>query len=275
MPVVVRGAAAGFEIIFQGKDWGRLYSTGMIGSVGKSFMSSGSKGMGGGQVVLRGWDAVREWKSVRPSLYTSSEPLTHFNSSQGQQKKGRTSPTTQDGYASSAVDSDCDDSPAGTPTPRSRTTSASSPTKPSPSTGLGSSFLSSLRTKMGGASSPTPPAPAAKREPNSTEEAMEGPRKKEDGGSGESVGEVDELVLVIHGIGQQLAATYESFNFVSVPRSSFQACRRALMRHYAGPRRQLASNGLHDAVHGTLARAAHPLEASPVHSRQMESRPQL
>ncbi|KAL8292387.1 hypothetical protein RQP46_000999 [Phenoliferia psychrophenolica] len=210
VPVVVRGAVAGFEVIFQGKDWGRLYSTGLIGSVGKSFMS-GSKGHGGGQVVLRGWEAAREWKKDR---------------------KAGTSPilTTAD----SALDSDVDDtSPTGTPTPRSRTSSAtSSVLKPAVSnSSLGSSFLSSLRSKMGGGTTvPTPVAQSKATgsqeesgEGNSTEEAMAGPRKKE-GGNEEGVGEVDELVLVVHGIGQKLAGTYESFNFVHAVNSLRTAC---------------------------------------------------
>lgn len=43
----------GIEVIFESAGRGRVYSKGMMASVSKSFLSSG-KGLGGGQVVLRG-----------------------------------------------------------------------------------------------------------------------------------------------------------------------------------------------------------------------------
>lgn len=46
-------AGAGIEVIFANGVEGRVYSKGFLGSMGKSFWSSG-KGLGGGQVVLRG-----------------------------------------------------------------------------------------------------------------------------------------------------------------------------------------------------------------------------
>ncbi|KAK4702406.1 hypothetical protein P7C70_g3817, partial [Phenoliferia sp. Uapishka_3] len=201
VPVVVRGAASGFEVIFQGKDWGRIYSTGVLGSLGKSY-KSGSKGHGGGQVVLRGWEAVREWRN------------------DAKKKRSPASLQTNDGYASSAAaDSDQEtSSPTASPAPRSRTSSSSATLKPSVSSGgLGSAFLSSLRNKMGGAVAPQPETSAkVSEQTNSTEEAMAGPRNTMEGVEVEEggVGEVNELVLVVHGIGQKLAGTYESFNFV-------------------------------------------------------------
>lgn len=88
----------------------------------------------------------------------------------------------------------------------------------------GSAFLSTLKQKLGGvaaasqdASQPDAPDPGLDKEVDAsvTAEAMEGPRKKEVGaggapkdseavgedgeGVGEGVGEVDELVLVVHG----------------------------------------------------------------------------
>lgn len=46
-------SGSGIEVIFQGEDEGRVYSQGWLGGMGKSFWTSG-KGLGGGQVVLRG-----------------------------------------------------------------------------------------------------------------------------------------------------------------------------------------------------------------------------
>ena len=115
--------------------------------------------------------------------------------------QGKSSSRSQEA-SSALLESDMDDSPSGTPTPRSRTSSTSSALKPATSSSsLGSGFLSSLRSKMGGlAPQPPPPKTGGAEDPlsNSTEEAMAGPRKKEGLGE-EGVGEVDELVLVVHG----------------------------------------------------------------------------
>lgn len=58
------GAEAGIEVIFTSESEGRVYSKGIIGSVGKSFLSSGS-GLGGGQVVIRGASVTTRCLSPR------------------------------------------------------------------------------------------------------------------------------------------------------------------------------------------------------------------
>ena len=62
-------SSGGIEVIFEGAARGRVYSRGMMGSMSKSFWSSG-KALGGGQVVLRG--ASSSSALVPPSL--SLEP---------------------------------------------------------------------------------------------------------------------------------------------------------------------------------------------------------
>ena len=182
------GAGAGIEVIFANATEGRVYSKGFLGSMGKNFWSSG-KGLGGGQVVLRGWDAMRSYHARKNAL------------------KHKKAPSATD--TSAIADSD-GESVGSTKDPRSRNGSSSSTAKAgafAPSTDSG--FFSSLKSKIYGA-----PAAAEQEEPeqgessneraNETAEAMAGPRNKEgDKGVGE-VGEVDELIIVCHGIGQKV-----------------------------------------------------------------------
>lgn len=86
-----------------------------------------------------------------------------------------------------------------------------SPTKPSfaPSTDT-TGFFSTLKSKIYGA--PTQVDSEAEQQgeggeerANETAEAMAGPRNKEGAGGEGEVGEVDELVLVCHGIGQKVS----------------------------------------------------------------------
>ncbi|GAA5973441.1 hypothetical protein JCM21900_006344, partial [Sporobolomyces salmonicolor] len=198
----------GIEVIFEGADKGRVYSKGMIGSVSKSFWSSG-KTLGGGQVVLRGWDAFRR--------YLASEA--------DKKKKPRTQLSAVSGDHASDSDSDV----GTTRGPRARTPSASSvpgdqrPASPAPG------FFSSLKSRFVGASASDGEWSEGERANriNETQQALEGPRQ-EDVAKGEgqraAIGEVDELVLVIHGIGQQLARTYESFNFTLAVNQFRSAC---------------------------------------------------
>ncbi|KAM0752102.1 hypothetical protein T439DRAFT_354980 [Meredithblackwellia eburnea MCA 4105] len=206
--IKVKGSVTPYEVIFQGKDWGRLYSATLMGSMGKSFLTSG-KAHGGGQVVLRGWDAVRNWKREK-------------------QEPKRPGVTTENSGGSAIDDTE---GSSATPQPRSRTTSSSTPTKP---TALGSGFLAAIKAKMGVVAAAEEKegvevAADKKSGADTTEEAMAGPRNRgtERGGatgSQDFVGEVDELVLVVHGIGQQLSTTYESFNFVHAVNSLRTAC---------------------------------------------------
>lgn len=186
------GAGAGIEVIFQSATEGRVYSKGFLGSMGKSFWSNG-KGLGGGQVVLRGWDAMRTYharKNAQKHKKTASVP-------------------------DSAIDTSDGESVTSSKDPRSRHGSSSSTTKGAFAPSTDSGFFSSLKSKIYGA-----PAAAEQEEPeqgessneraNETAEAMAGPRNKEgDKGVGE-VGEVDELIIVCHGIGQKVRRRLKS-----------------------------------------------------------------
>ncbi|GAA5917665.1 hypothetical protein JCM5296_007440 [Sporobolomyces johnsonii] len=200
----------GIEVIFEGADKGRVYSKGMIGSVSKSFWSSG-KTLGGGQVVLRGWDAFRR--------YLASEA--------DKKKKPRTQLSAVAG--DHASDSDSDVAGTSSRAPRARTASTSSVPGGQRSASPAPGFFSSLKSRFVGA--PASDGEGSEEERanriNETQQALEGPRK-EDAAKGEgqraAIGEVDELVLVIHGIGQQLARTYESFNFTLAVNQFRSAC---------------------------------------------------
>lgn len=199
LPISVAGSGMNaIEVIFQGDDQARLYSKGLMGSVGKSFMSSG-KGHGGGQVVLRGFEAMRNWKKSKGEVL------------QKKAKRVRTSSaaTATASGTDSAVESDLEESPITTPLPRSRTSSGSALTRPPAPTG----FFAALKSKMGvvvaaqedavGGGDEAERLEEAENERNATEEAMDGPRQREDGKSTGTpqeetvVGDVDELVLVV------------------------------------------------------------------------------
>ncbi|ORY84668.1 DDHD domain-domain-containing protein [Leucosporidium creatinivorum] len=193
---------AGIEVVFASANEGRVYSKGFLGSVGKGFWRGG-KTLGGGQVVLRGWDAMRTYHARKAA-----------------QKHKKAVPSTSE----SLHDSSDTDSIVSA----SKHDSTSSPTKPSfaPSTDAG--FFSLLKSKIYGA--PTNEQEQeqggedGEERANETAEAMAGPRNREgEEGVGE-VGEVDELVLVCHGIGQKLAGAYESFNFVHAVNQLRSAC---------------------------------------------------
>lgn len=109
---------------------------------------------------------------------------------------------------------------AASPAARSRTTSASSSAPRSASPGPG--FFSSLKSRIVGPTVPSEgttsdteealKAHAASVDPaaNQTQEALEQPRA-------DKIGAVDELLLIVHGIGQGLAASYDSFGLFLAP----------------------------------------------------------
>ncbi|BGP01102.1 hypothetical protein JCM10021v2_004798 [Rhodotorula toruloides] len=182
----------GIEVIFEGKDRGRVYSKGMLGSMSKSLFSNG-KGLGGGQVVLRGWDALKAYIQEKA------------------QKKAPTAKTAPDTTAAVTSDSDTEGSSARR-RPRADSASTTGSVKRSESPGPG--LFASLRHRIVGGPAPSadgaataPPAAEVEGKlPNETQEAVQ---LRE-----EEIGTADELVLVIHGIGQSLAASYDSFNFL-------------------------------------------------------------
>ncbi|BGP25715.1 DDHD domain containing protein [Rhodotorula toruloides] len=183
----------GIEVIFEGKDRGRVYSKGMLGSMSKSLFSNG-KSLGGGQVVLRGWDALKAYIQEK-----------------AQKKAPAPKAAAADTTAAVTSDSDTEGSSARRrPRADSASTTGSGKRSESPGPGL----FASLRQRIVGGPGPAAEAvatalPATEVDgklPNETQEAVQ---LRE-----EEIGTADELVLVIHGIGQSLAASYDSFNFL-------------------------------------------------------------
>ncbi|GAA6060583.1 hypothetical protein JCM10212_006818 [Sporobolomyces blumeae] len=224
-------ADLGIEVIFEGGDRGRVYSKGMIGSVAKSFWSSG-RGLGGGQIVLRGWDAFRRYmaeqaeKKKKPAKARPGSLKSDNTASESEGEARASGRSTSQARA------------------RRRSGSAGSQVRTeSPASG----FFSSLRNRFVGTATSADGQPSA-AEPegrksteaegaevsssasaNETQEALEGPRKEDadpstEEGARTSIGEVDELVLVVHGVGQQLAQRYESFNFTLAVNQFRSAC---------------------------------------------------
>ncbi|GAA6010035.1 hypothetical protein JCM10207_007528 [Rhodosporidiobolus poonsookiae] len=196
----------GIEVIFEGKNRGRVYSKGTLGSLSKSLWSSG-KGLGGGQVVLRGWDALREYLQDKAQKKAPSADSPHKRTD-----------------SASSIASPRSASPAG----RTRTSSASSASagasiKRADSPG----FFSSLRNRIVGPAQPSDDAAAGAEGaastsalPNDTQDALE----REPRGEDSKVGAVDELVLIVHGIGQQLATSYDSFAFTHAANAFRSVC---------------------------------------------------
>ncbi|GAA6015612.1 hypothetical protein JCM11491_007174 [Sporobolomyces phaffii] len=218
-------ADLGIEVIFEAGDRGRVYTKGMISSLSKSFWSSG-KGLGGGQVVLRGWDGFRQYLDEQAEK--KKKPA-----------KSKVSSVASD-HTASDTDSDANLSSRSPSKTRTRARTDSNASQPSKTEAASSGFFSSLRNRFVGTAASTDghstdgeaegrtsidSAPGV----NDTAQALEGPRKEDAAATKEaekrtSIGEVDELVLVIHGIGQQLAVQYESFNFTLAVNQFRSAC---------------------------------------------------
>ncbi|GAA6028832.1 hypothetical protein JCM8097_007416 [Rhodosporidiobolus ruineniae] len=211
----------GIEVIFETKDRARLFSRGMLGSMSKSFFS-GKGGLGGGQVVLRGWDALRDYLEEKAPKKPTPARTAKTSTSTASDGESTTS------HSASPVK----------PTAHSRTASTSSSAagaeiKRSDSPG----FFSSLKNRLVGAPAPTDDshpevddASLARRSlegagpgslPNDTQTALAREPRGEDNAN---IGAVDELVLVVHGIGQGLATSYESFAFTYAANAFRSAC---------------------------------------------------
>lgn len=147
------GGIAGteIEVMFQDHEIGRLNSRTLAGAI--------VRGYGGGQVVVRGWDALERWNSRNSKKKSISPPR-------------KVPPVV-------VVDPIPDETPSST----------------------SSGFFNTIRSKIGMGAPVT----------DTTTEAML-PDVKVDLDESE-VGSVSELVLVVHGVGQKLAGTFESFNF--------------------------------------------------------------
>ncbi|GAA5992871.1 hypothetical protein JCM10908_001383 [Rhodotorula pacifica] len=214
----------GIEVIFESEGRGRVYSKGMMASVSKAFLSSG-KSLGGGQIVLRGWDALRDYleekapkKAVaKPAPSEPAQPpLPSKTSPPLPAKDSQQQPTT------TSPEKSHQRSVSNGSNGEQRSSSKTRSESPGPG------LLASLRNRIVGAPAPTDPATvtaepndpatatAGGSVPNETQEAVQLRR--------EEIGTPDELVLVIHGIGQGLAGTYDSFSFVWACNAFRSAC---------------------------------------------------
>ncbi|SGZ01215.1 BQ5605_C033g11133 [Microbotryum silenes-dioicae] len=212
-------ANSGIEVIFQGGDEGRVYSKSFLGSIGKSLWSSG-KSLGGGQVVLRGWDAMRTYHAGKEKGGTPGKPVTT-------KKIGALSDAAAESSDNESVTSRSD-----AKSRRGSNASAAKPAAVDAGASAAGGFFAALKSKLGGVPLVGHPLDGGNDDvdvdiqgerTNDTLEAMDGPRNQygdEQGG----VGEVDELVLVCHGIGQKLAGKYESFSFVHACNHFRTAC---------------------------------------------------
>ncbi|KDE07713.1 hypothetical protein MVLG_01987 [Microbotryum lychnidis-dioicae p1A1 Lamole] len=212
-------ANSGIEVIFQGGDEGRVYSKSFLGSIGKSLWSSG-KSLGGGQVVLRGWDAMRTYHAGKEKGGTPGKPVTT-------KKIGALSDAAAESSDNESVTSRSD-----AKSRRGSNASAAKLAAVDAGASAAGGFFAALKSKLGGVPLVGHPLDGGNDDvdvdiqgerTNDTLEAMDGPRNQygdEQGG----VGEVDELVLVCHGIGQKLAGKYESFSFVHACNHFRTAC---------------------------------------------------
>ncbi|GAA5896057.1 putative carboxylic ester hydrolase [Sporobolomyces salmoneus] len=224
-------ADLGIEVIFESAERGRVYSKGMISSLSKSFWRG--NGLGGGQIVLRGWDAFVQYIAEQAEKKKKKE------------KTPSKSKVSANENTASDTDSDAT-GPSRSPSknrPRTRTRTDSNASQPAKSEATTSSgFFSSLRNRFVGTASSsdghsndgdvegrTSIDSTTRPEVNETAEALDGPRKEDAPTTKEeekrtSIGEVDELCLVVHGIGQQLAVQYESFSFSLAVNKFRSAC---------------------------------------------------
>lgn len=194
----------GVDVIFQGKTSARIYARNLPARLSKSFLTSFIRDKGhssGGTLVYRGYDAVLKHSQ---SHSTSTAHPAEKSSSRAR--------VETDKLASKAADIKQQASnklqkeplrPDNTDTNTDKTGSADAP-----KTGaLGSLFT--FKNRFTGSSKSGVDA-AEKGDSNTTSEAMDDDKGTDDG----SEPELAELVLVIHGIGQKLAVTYDSFNIV-------------------------------------------------------------
>ncbi|KAK9899575.1 hypothetical protein P389DRAFT_164561 [Cystobasidium minutum MCA 4210] len=191
----------GVDVIFQGKSSARLYARNLPARLSKSFLTSFIRDKGhssGGTLVYRGYDTVLKHSLSQPTSASGKSP---------------SKPKAEaDKLASKAVDIKQQASvklhkdhlqPDGSETPDKSQTASETP-----KTGaLGSLF--SFKNRFTGSSKSGVDA-AEHGDSNTTSEAMDDDKGTEDG----SEPELAELVLVVHGIGQKLAVTYDSFNIV-------------------------------------------------------------
>lgn len=161
-----------------------------------------------------GWDALREYLQEKAPKKPAAKPAAALPAVPPSVPPNVERPSTPDRDTSSTL----------TTPEKSRARSGSTASIGAPASGHkrsespGPGLFASLRNRFVGTSVPADPtAPAAPTAsdahpagqaplPNETQEAVQ---LRQD-----EIGTPDELVLVIHGIGQGLAGTYDSFSFV-------------------------------------------------------------
>lgn len=165
------GNAGGIEVIFQDSTLARVYSTGVLGSISKSFFSS-NQAFGGGQVVIRGFEAFKNHKRGKKSVEKNSmKDLVDSKSSTPAEEDSEadTSSTPPRSRASSI---------SGSPPRVSAISSTPSSTLKLPNaTSSSPSLFETLKLKLNVATS----LADKKSKVNDTQEAMDGLRNKEAG----------------------------------------------------------------------------------------------
>lgn len=190
----------GVDVIFQGKSSARIYARNLPARLSKSFLTSFIRDKGhssGGTLVYRGYDAVLAHSHSTPSSATPTERSSSKAKDEVDKLAAKAIDVKQQASLKLQKDLKVDE----TDTKDGKQAEAPK------SSGLGS--LLTFKNRFTGTSKSGTYSPE-KGDSNTTAEAMDEDKGTEDG----SEPELAELVLVIHGIGQKLAVTYDSFNIV-------------------------------------------------------------
>ncbi|KAH8916589.1 hypothetical protein BT69DRAFT_1355545 [Atractiella rhizophila] len=201
LKVTIEGS--GVQVIFQGADSARLFSSSYTAKLAKSLFTTLWGGSSGkhpghqsGTLVVRGYDNAKAYRDRRLQYGNNLSQLRNDILA------------TAAGSSESDSDSENDGShPHSRSRAKSRTGSGTAKARRHSTTSVASSTTTRLEEPVGREGRVK--GKRREKERNTTEEAMRGSARGE-----ESKGEVDELVLVVHGIGQRIARYYESFSFV-------------------------------------------------------------
>lgn len=190
----------GVDVIFQGQASARIYARNLPARLSKSFLTSFLRDKGhssGGTLVYRGYDAVLAHSQSLPSA-TSTQKSPSKAKSEVDKLASKAADIKEQASLKLQKDLKADSGEPGQSAKESDTPKSSA---------LGSLFAFKNRFTS---SSKSGVESTEKGDSNTTAEAMDEDKSTEDG----SEPELAELVLVIHGIGQKLAVTYDSFNIV-------------------------------------------------------------
>lgn len=177
VPLMGEGNAGGIEVIFQDSTLARVYSTGVLGSISKSFFSS-NQAFGGGQVVIRGFEAFKKYKKGRKSVEKNSLKDLIDNS-----RSSTPAGEDSEADASSTPPRSRANSTSGSPPRISSKVSTPSSSLKLPNSTASPSLFETLKLKLNVATSlgSTGEGTDKKRTINDTQEAMDGLRNKEAG----------------------------------------------------------------------------------------------